>query len=152
MGNDNQNSSVGLTAFLVGGIIGSAATFLFTPFSGEELRNNIKNEIDSYIRNAKKRGEALVKDAKAASDDLVIKAEQLLALTQKYADGTYTGSIDKVEKEIKSIKAAFDAAFHQYKKDIRETVPTEQIVEDIFSNYEDELLPKQEGMRRRTIK
>ena len=136
-------------AFLIGGILGSVFTFLYTPYKGKELRDNIRSEFDKFIKRAQKKEEDLVKKAKITADDLVLKAEQIFALAQKYAGGVFDGNIEKFEKEIKSLRAAFDAAFNEYKKTMKEAAPTEKIIADIFSDYENETLPKREGMRRR---
>ena len=136
-------------AFLLGGIVGSVFTFLYTPYSGKELRYNISSEIDNLIKRAQNKEEEFINRAKVTADDLVLKAEQIYALAQKYAGGMYDGPMEKFEKEIRSLRAAFDAAFNAYKKTIKEANPTEEIVADMFSDYEDESLPKHEGMRRR---
>ncbi len=145
---ENKNNGL-FGAFLFGGIIGSIFTFLYTPYSGEELRGNIKNEYDKFVKKAQKTEEELINKAKVTSEDLVLKAEQIYALAQKYAGGMYVGTLDKFEKEIKSLRSAFDAAFNEYKKSMKEAAPTEEIIADIFSDYEDESLPKHESMRKR---
>lgn len=147
---NKDESFTGLTSFIIGGILGSTVTFFLTPLSGEELRNSINREFNSYIRKAKKRGQDLIKDAKSTSNDLQIKADQLMSLVKKYASGNYEGPVDKLEKEIKSIKAAYNAVLESYNKKKEEAESTEEIIEEIFSDYEDESLPKQEGMRRRS--
>lgn len=147
----SENNGVKIfEAFLFGGILGSVFTFLYTPYNGEELRCNIRSEFDKFIKRAQQKEEDLVIKAKITADDLVLKAEQIRALAQKYAGGVFDGNLEKFEKEIKSLRAAFDAAFTEYKKSMKEASPTEEIVADIFSDYEDESLPKREGMRRRS--
>ncbi len=138
-----------LPAFLLGGLAGSIFTFLYTPCSGRELRQNIKNEIDNFVKKAQKKEEELITKAKATADELVLTAEQIAALAQKYSDGVYEVPLEKFENEIKSLRAAFDAALNEYKKSKKEAAPTEEIVSNIFSEYEDEKLPKHEGMRKR---
>ncbi len=147
--NDNNCKKI-MESFLLGGILGSAITFLYTPYNGEELRDNIRIEFDKFIKRAQKKEEDLVNKAKITADDLVLKAERIFALSQKYAGGVFDGNLEKFEKEIKSLRAAFDAAFHEYKKTMKDAAPTEAIVADIFSDYEDEILPKREGMKRRS--
>ena len=144
---DNENGL--LPAFLLGGLVGSIFTFLYAPSSGRELRRNIKDEIDNFVKKAQKKEEELINKAKATADDLVLIAEQIAALAQKYSDGVYEVPLERFETEIKSLRAAFDAALNEYKKSNKEAAPTEDIVSDIFSEYEDEKLPKHEGMRKR---
>lgn len=138
--------------FLLGGIVGSALTFLLTPYSGYELRKQASRDIDGYLRKAKEKEQDLIKKARTAADDMLLKAEQLKALVDKYAGGKYSGPAEVIEKEIKSLRAAVDAAVKSYRERGENAVEIpgiEEIIDDIFSDYEDESLPKHEGMKRR---
>jgi gas vesicle protein len=153
MREDKKESVSNFKIFLLGGIVGSVLTFLLTPYSGYELRKQISRDIDGYLKKAKEKEQDLINKAKTAADEMLLNAEQLKALVEKYAGGKYTGPAEKIEKEIKSLKAAVDAAVMVYQNRDGEEVPaTEEIVDDIFTEYVDESLPKHEGMKRRSRK
>jgi len=138
--------------FLLGGIVGSVMTFLLTPYSGYELRKQASRDIDNYLKKAKEKEQDIIRKAKAAADEMLLKAEQLKALVDKYAGGKYSGPAEVIEKEIKSLKAAVDAAVKSYRGrdgNEGEVIETEEMVDNIFSEYDDESLPKHEGMKRR---
>lgn len=151
MNNEKGKKSGLLTAFILGGITGSVVTFLFTPYSGKDLRGKIEKEVNGSLKKAKQKEEEIINRAKAVADDIILKATQLVAFADKYA-GAVDSPAEKIDKEIKGIKAAIDAAIKSYHKDnieMEETRSTDDIVENIFSDYENESLPKHEGMRRR---
>ncbi len=139
-------------AFILGGLVGSSITLLLSPFSGKEFRGKINEQIDNSIKRAKQKELEIINKARAFSDDLVLKAEQLVALIDKYSTGTYLAPVEKVEKEIKSFKAGINAAMESYKKGNgkpKEENTKVEIVEDIFPEYNNEKLPKRESMRKR---
>ena len=150
---DDKKENPGIfKIFMLGGIVGSALTFLLTPRSGYELRKQAGRDIDSYLKKAKEKEQDIIRKAKAAADEMLLKAEQLKALVDKYAGGKYSDPAEVIEKEIKSLKAAVEAAVKAYRNnDGKEggVTATDEIVGDIFSEYEDESLPKHEGMKRR---
>ncbi len=151
MNNEKNRKDGILPAFILGGVLGSVLTFIFTPYSGKELRNKIEDEVNTGLLKAKQKEDEIIEKAKIVADDIILKATQLVALADKYA-GTAELPAEKIDKEIKSIKAAIDAAVKSYKKEnsqSEKTQSTDEIVEDIFSEYEDESLPKHEGMRKR---
>ena len=138
-----------LAGILIGGIAGSVLALLFAPKTGKALRSDIKKEYDKYLKKALETNEKLMTNAKSTADYVTIRAEQLFALCKKYAQGAYEGTIEKLEDEIKSIKAGINAAINTYKnKSNGERMPEEFIV-DAFSDYDDETLLKHEGMGRR---
>ncbi len=151
MNKNKVNGYVG--AFILGGLVGSSITFLLSPFSGKEFRRKINEQIDNSIKRAKQKELDILDKAKAFSNDLVLKAEQLVALIDKYSAGTYLAPVEKVEKEIISFKAGVNAAINSYKKGngkAKEEDTKVEIVEDIFPEYNNEKLPKREGMRKRS--
>ncbi len=153
MRNEGNDNSGHITTFIIGGITGSVLTLLLTPYSGKELRVRIDESVDVCLKKAKQKQEELVNRAKDLSDDLLVKAEQLVALVNKYAGGSYTGPVEKIEKEIKSLRAAIDAAVKSYNRNDGQNfgmLTTEEIIDDIFSDYDEPNLPKREGMGRRS--
>ena len=142
-----------LTGILIGGITGSILALLFTPKAGKALRFKIKNEYDKYLKKALESSDKLITNARSIADNITITAEQAFALCKKYAQGTYEGSKEKLEDEIKSIKAGINAAITTYKNRsnrISGSIRSEEFIWDAFSDYDDETLPKQEGMGRRS--
>ena len=151
MNNNKFTSCAG--AFILGGIVGSTVTLILSPFSGKEFREKINGQIDNSIKRAKQKELELLDKARDFSDELVLKAEQLVALIDKYSAGTYLGPVEKVENEITSLKAAINAAIKSYKKSNGKAEAENnkvEIVENIFPEYNDEKLPKRESMRKRS--
>ncbi len=151
MSNKNKFTSFS-GAFILGGIVGSTVTLILSPFSGKEFREKINGQIDNSIKKAKLKELELLGKARDFSDELVLKAEQLVALIDKYSAGTYLGPVEKIENEIKSLKAAVNAAINSYNKSNGKADSGNnkvEIVEDIFPEYNDEKLPKHESMRKR---
>ena len=150
MNNNKVSGYVG--TFILGGLVGSSITLLLSPFSGKEFREKINTSLDNSLKIAKKRESEMLDKARAFSDDLVLKAEQLVALIDKYSTGTYAGPVEKIEKEVKSFKAGVNAAINSYKSGngkAKEEDKKVEIVEDIFPEYNNERLPKRESMRKR---
>ena len=155
MTQENQNSNSTLLAFLLGGIAGSAITFLFAPKSGRELRGDIIDKIEYYQIQAAKKQQGIITDARAKSSELFDKAELLFEKVRQFAFGKYDTPIEKIEMEILSLKAALKAAANSYKNkngngksnyaqndnDLKENID--------FNVYDDEILPKHLSMRRR---
>jgi gas vesicle protein len=144
-----NNQSGFFLNFLTGTVIGGLIAFLFAPKSGEQLRNDLENDLKSYLEKVKTAGNKIIEEA-----------NQLAALTNKYAEGSFKESFGKVEKEISSVKNAIHAAVDTYKNYYNKSEnSSESIADDIFidfvtenanENIEDyELLPQHEGMKRR---
>jgi len=151
--NSNKNKVTGYAgAFILGGLVGSSLTLLLSPFSGKEFREKINTQIDNSFKKAKQKEMEILDKARTLSDDLVLKAEQLVAFIDKYSAGTYLGPVEKIEKEINSFKSGVNAAIKSYKsgdgKAMEEDTKVE-VVEDIFPEYNNEKLPKRQGMRKR---
>ncbi len=149
----NSNKVSGYVGtFILGGLVGSSITLLLSPLSGKEFREKVNTSVDNSIRKAKKRESEIFDKARIFSDELVLKAEQLVALIDKYSTGTYAGPVEKIEKEIHSFKAGVNAAINSYKRGnsiSKEEDTKVEIVEDIFPEYNNEKLPKRESMRKR---
>lgn len=153
MSNTNSEHSLSsFTAFMLGGMTGGIIALLFTPYSGKELRGKINSGAVDAAKFAKKKEEELVKKAKQVSDDLIVKAIQLAALVDKYSGGILDVPAEKIELEINSLKAAINAAVKTYKGNNGSDYDVLQKIdfaENIFSDYDNVVLPKREGMKRR---
>ena len=152
MNNESSLKLNNFTSFILGGITGGILALLFAPCSGNELRQRINSGANDLVKSAKEKEEEIVNRAKKAADNLIIKAIQLAALTDKYASGALDIPAEKIELEIKSLKAAIDAAVKTYKG--KNGNPSEipvntETIENIFSDFDNVVLPKREGMKRR---
>ncbi|MEJ2613676.1 MAG: YtxH domain-containing protein [Ignavibacteriaceae bacterium] len=155
----NHNSRLGFFMnFLTGTIVGGVAGFLFAPKTGQQLREDLKEDLDSYIKKVKDTGNKIVEDAQNTANQMVERANQLIALLDKYVGEDFKDSIDKIEKEISSVKAAINTAVDTYKSNSAKTEnSSESIADEIFidfvnensEEYEEETLPLHEGMKRR---
>gem|GEM_PF-914293 len=149
---NSQHKLNNFNAFLLGGVTGGIFTLLFTPYSGKEFRGKINESANDLARYAKKKEEEIVDRAKKVSDDLIVKAIQVAALIDKYASGMLDISAEKVELEINSLKAAINAVVKTYKNNYGSNAiaaPKIELVENIFTDYDNVVLPKREGMKRR---
>jgi gas vesicle protein len=138
--------------FLIGGAVGSVITFLFTPKTGKELRKDIESGTKDYINKARTEGKKIVSSAKDIYNEILIKAEQLRTLTKKYAENTYTVPAKRIENEIISLRMAIKAVISVYNKTNGRTLETDKKVREIYSEFDNNLLPKFEGMGRRNNK
>lgn len=154
-----HNSRLGFFVnFLTGTIVGGIAGFLFAPKTGQQLREDLKEDLDLYIKKVKDTGNKIVEDAQNTANQMVERASHLIALLDKYVGDDFKNSIDKIEKEISSVKAAINTAVNTYKNNSNKTEnSSESIADDIFidfvnensEEYEEEVLPLHEGMKRR---
>ena len=151
--NDIKKENTGyLTGFILGGIAGGMLTLLIAPYSGKELRSRINTGANNYIKRAKEKEEELINKARTVSGELLLRAIQLTALVDKYASGIFECPAEKIEIEIRSLRAAIDAAVKTYKgKNGQELMIdlNREISDDILWEYEDAKLPMYEGMKRR---
>jgi gas vesicle protein len=136
--------------FIAGGILGGAIALLTAPKKGSELRSDIKQKFGHSLKAASDISKKYVHQAKQFENDLVKKAENIYSLVKDYAEGKYNGNIEKFEDELKKLKKAFYAAADTYRHYGAQRPKTESIVEEIFSEYENEELPKTEGMHKRS--
>lgn len=145
-----------LFGVIMGSLAGSLAALLFTPTSGKKLRKEIKNNLNDYVSQAKQQSQKILSDTKTMTTSWVDRAQEVFALSKKYASGTYDVPKDTVEREISKLRTAFNAALAAYREYESETEgkprSQEEAMEEnnpIFSEYEDETLPKYEGMGKR---
>ncbi len=143
----NRDKNFSLTAFLVGGILGASASLLFTPRSGKELRNDIKQQTDNYLKEVKDRRDILIGRSKSTGELLKRKAEDLMETIKNYANGKIEKPLSAIEKEIAGLRSAISAARASYSS-IPEIHGThiEGDGQAPESEYEDEMLPKHIGM------
>ncbi len=152
MNNESSLKLNNFTSFILGGIAGGIIALLFAPCSGEVLRQRINSSTNDIIKSAKKKEEDIILKARKTADDLIMKSIQLAALTDKYASGAIDIPAEKIELEIKSLKAAINAAVKTYRRkngnssEIDDKIET---IENIFSDFDNVVLPKREGMKRR---
>ncbi len=154
----SSKSSGFFVNFLTGTIIGGIAGFLFAPKPGRQLQENLKEDLDLYLKKVKDAGNHIVEDAQKTAGQMVEKANQLIALTDKYVGEDFKESLEKIEKEIGSVKNAIYTAVDNYKSGHAKTGnSSESIADDIFidfvnensDDYEEEIMPLHEGMKRR---
>ncbi len=143
----NQDNNFSVTAFLVGSILGASASLLFTPRSGKELRTNIKNQTNEYLKEVKLRRDTLINRSKTTGELLKRKAEDLMESITNYANGKIEKPLSVIEKEIAGLKSAINAARASYSS-IPEIHGTriQNDGQDLATDYDDEVLPKHLGM------
>ncbi|HVO76000.1 MAG TPA: YtxH domain-containing protein [Ignavibacteriaceae bacterium] len=95
-------------SFLFGAAAGSILALLFTPKSGKQMREDLKNQ----------------------------------------AEDVYQNTLNKLSLEVKSLRAGLRRAIKSFKNAGLNLEGINDITEDIFADYDDENLPKREGMGR----
>ena len=146
MNEEEKKSDNSFASFLFGAITGGLLTLWFSPKSGKNLRNDLIDEIDLIIEEAREKGERAFLDAKSYSDNLIAKADYILKSVKKFAEGNYKYPIEKLDKEIASLKTALNAAIDTYKHGSNNFENLEKSVSDQFDEFEDKTLPKHIGM------
>jgi gas vesicle protein len=137
------------TGILLGGVIGSLTAFLIAPKKGKDLRSDIQDELSAILISTKGISSKIVSNAKDLAEDILQNANKLLDLTRKYTDGNFNGTKESFQNEYSRIKNAINAAITVYRNYEESSKPVEEIVDDIFSEYENDDSPKFEGMGRR---
>lgn len=150
MGRKGLNKTQAVAAgVLLGGAIGSITAFLVAPKKGKEFRSDIQGEVNNTLSATKDISKRIVSNAKDLAEEILSNANHLVDLTKRYTEGGYTGTIEAFQNEYTRVKNSINAAISVYKSYEESSKPTEEIVEDIFSEYEDDESPKFEGMGRR---
>jgi len=62
-----------ITGALIGGAVGSIATFLFTPKNGKEIRSNLKDTMDKSLTTVKDTSSKIASNAKIMTNDFISK-------------------------------------------------------------------------------
>ncbi|MEO8399817.1 MAG: YtxH domain-containing protein [Ignavibacteriaceae bacterium] len=156
MGSPKQKSN-NFLAFLLGGLTGSVITFLLAPKSGSELRGEIINRIDFYESKAIEKRNEILNEAKARTEGILNDVEILIRKIKDFALNKYDVPIEKIEKEIQSLKAGVSAAINTYRHRSNNENLTDIFVDNMidekyknkFINIDEEILPKHLSMRRR---
>lgn len=142
-----KKNCFGIGTLLLSAAAGSMITFLFATREGRIFRTILTNDLDIYFENAKGKASELIKRAKSTAGDIYRKTEELINISKQFASGKYKGTKESFEKEIEAIHSAYSAAIESYKQFADEET-------DYIDKYdwlgEYDLLPKHEGMRRRT--
>lgn len=131
----------GFLGLLIGGVIGSSIAFLFAPKKGKRVRDDIKNNFDSVVNKTKEKSRQLFSQSMDIVDDIVKKSEELRLLIRKYKEGTYEGTIEKVEDEIKRLREALFAAVNTYKNSRNKEKSSDELVNNIYNEFEKETIP-----------
>ncbi len=84
MENNNSDKLTSfITGILLGGILGSTLTFLFTPVSGKRLRRNIANKTEDLIEDAadaiessRDRVRDTLKESRKKADELISEGKK----------------------------------------------------------------------------
>lgn len=139
-----------LIGLIVGGAIGSLVSFLFAPVKGKDLRKEIKDDMDDYLKKAKDQSQRIYNETKSLTNSMLDRAQNVLELSRKYASGVVEGPKENVEKEISRLRTAVTAAVDAYKTYQKEETPEPlPAASEMVEGYDDDTLPKQEGMGRR---
>lgn len=158
METNNRNIFKSVLWFAAGGVVGAVTTLLYAPKSGKEFRMGVKKDINSTLNKAKLADDKLIKNAKDTSDEIVVKADQIMSLAKNFASGNYEGPFEKLKGEINGLKAGINAAMRRYHhSDLARKSTSEIFEQDLrdleammeFDYEKDEALPKHEGMSRR---
>ena len=146
----NKNHGIGFgIGLLTGAVIGGVIALLYAPKSGKELRGDIRNGSSDLLKKAVQRRDEIISKAKAVANTLNEKGEHLITTTKKFADGKFPGAVDAIEKEISNLKYAVSSAVTTYRRGASIERSAEEEVDDLFIDFEHEVLPKFEGMGRR---
>ncbi len=138
-----------LVGFLIGFATGSVVSLLYTPQSGSQFRTNLKRDFPGFLKKAEEIKETLIGKAKSIASDISGRSEKFVSATKDIAEGRYSGTVETVEKELDSVKQAVNAAVSNYKQHTFFSRSTNQQVDDLFIDFEDEILPKFVSFRKR---
>jgi gas vesicle protein len=142
--------NIGVVGFFIGFATGSLVSLLYAPKSGKEFRTNLmKRNIPEFLKKAEAIKSDLVNKAKSIAFDISERSERLVESSKKIAEGKYSGTVETLEKEYNFMKNAIDTAINSYKRNRNVRRLTEREVDDLFIDFEDEVLPKFVRMGKR---
>jgi gas vesicle protein len=139
-----------LVGFLIGFATGSVMSLLYTPQSGTQFRTNLRRDFPGFLKKAEGIKETLIGKAKSIASDISGRSEKFVKTTKDVAEGKYTGTVETVEKELHNLKHAVDAAVNKYEENsFFSKSTTNRQVDDLFIDFEDEVLPKFVSFKKR---
>ena len=132
-----QNPFLITSCFLLGAATGSLTTFLFGTHTGKVFRRILINDTDLMLENAEEKGKEFF-----SSVDMNVRH-------------IYKKALRSIDTEIRSVKAGIIAAVKMIKENNHTDDLIEDVTEDFIFNedklgFNSEILPKREGMRRRS--
>lgn len=119
MNKSAERTVLTFAGLIIGGTIGSVAALLLAPMRGDELRNEIKHEVDGFVSQAKKQFKIEMKKTKSVTEELVDKAEKILELTRKINNVTDSKVVAEIESEIQVLKESIDKVNKTFKKTLK---------------------------------
>jgi gas vesicle protein len=144
-------------AFLLGTVLGGVIVLLYAPKSGKDLRRDITDEVNNYVKKAAEARNKIIEKAKIFSNDMVTQSEKVYSDIRSFHDGKYSGTADKIESEISKLRTAIKAAVDSYKdtKKVRKFFPDEDkyyftdFNDYLFQDEDEKSLPKFESTKKR---
>jgi hypothetical protein len=122
-------------AVMITGAVGGFLSYWLGTAAGKNTKKDVKDFVDNSLIKAKQKRDRIIEDAKSNSANIVAKAADLYNFTKNYAEGKYK-SLPKFEAEFNRLKNALTAAIIK-NKGIEAGKPTEQQLDEIFTDYED---------------
>ena len=137
-----SDKKFGWVEFLTVFAAGSIVSILFS-------RKDLKSDISNFQSKAEMIKNQLIGKAKSISSDLTDRSQKFIESTKKFAEGTYAGTIESLEKEYSSIRYAISTAIDNYRRSSRIITEQQNSKDEFFIDFDDETLPKFIGMGRR---
>lgn len=121
--------------FLLGSVAGSVIALLYAPKTGKELRGDIRERSDDFLKDTenyieqarsrandlinegKKKSEKMVADAKVKVDELLGEAEDVLEKAKEKTGDYVQDGKSKIEKKGDKLKSAVKAGLDSYKNE-----------------------------------
>ena len=136
-----MNAGKGLFGALIGGVIGSMAALLFAPKKGKEVRDNIRDNFDDLVSKTKDKSAQLFNQSLDMVNDIVKKSDELRILIEKYKEGTFNETIEKIESEIKRLRLTLLTAIETYKNSRHREESSDELVNNIYNEFKNEPAP-----------
>jgi len=143
------SKNFGMVGFLIGLATGSVVSLLYAPKSGREFRTDLKKDWPGFLKKAEDIKGKLINKAKSVATDISERSEKFVEASRKMAEGRYAGTVETLEKEFVSMKHAINTAVSNYKRSSEFRKSTSREVDDLFIDFENEVLPKFVGMGKR---
>ena len=144
-------------AFLLGAVVGGVIALLYAPKSGKELRKDVSDEVNNYVKRAADAKNNIIEKAKKFSNDMMTQTEKVYTDIRNFKEGKYSGTAEKIEGEISRLRQAIKAAVDSYKetKQVRKFFPDEDkyyftdFNDYLFQDEDEPAPPKFESMKKR---